>query len=114
MKSGVWCRTINHESQHFIVDGEAACKTAKVERWASWALVPKDELDESKQCCRCKHHAQKATASSDDALSKFREWGRIGGMKGGKSVSLAKRRAALKNGRCRKAKPPLASRKMSC
>lgn len=87
MKSGVWCRTINHESQHLIVEGEAACKTAKVERWASWALVPKDEIDAKKQCCRCKHHAQARR-------ERMREIGKLGGaVKSARKARAARRRA---------------------
>jgi hypothetical protein len=133
--SGVWCKTINHESQHFIVDGEAACKTAKAERWALWALVPTDEINPAKQCCRCKGFVagnnnrvvsledmeailranaseagrqygafanrckvllQQLKKADEDVLTiqDFRDYGRKGGIKGGRVSSPAKARAA--------------------
>ena len=64
-----------------------------------------DEQDVSKQCTRCRGHEK--DMSNVDQLAQFREWGRQGGKIGGRAVTLAKRRAALRNGRCRRAKPPL-------
>jgi len=88
--SGVWCKTINHESQHLIVNGEAVCKTAKRERWASWQLLGADELDTTKQCCRCKHHAQERAA-------KMREIGKIGGaVRSARKARAARRREQMK------------------
>jgi len=84
---GVWCKTINHESQHLIANGEAVCKTAKRERWASWQLLGADELDTTKQCCRCKHHAQERAA-------RMREIGKIGGaVRSARKARAARRRA---------------------
>lgn len=92
--NGLWCSTLNHEAQHFIVNGEAACKTARPGRWVKWQVLPVDEIDQTKQCCRCKGWVAANPPKTEDLSEKMRELGRLGGMKGGKASTPAKRRAA--------------------
>lgn len=108
--AGVWCCSSSHEAQHLIIDGAAACGSARLMRWDSWRLVKADELDVSRQCSRCKHHVGAVTApptiSNGDMLAKFREFGRIGGKIGGKASTPAKRRAALRREAFKRAQSP--------
>ncbi|MDB6118396.1 MAG: hypothetical protein JWO08_2177 [Verrucomicrobiaceae bacterium] len=94
--SPAWHRSLSHEAHHLIIDGQAACVTAKIDRWGSWMLVLPADMDTSKQCTRCKHHAAQAVTpvSAFDRSTFFRELGSRGGKVGGKVSSPAKARAA--------------------
>ena len=92
--NAVWCKTAFHEAQHLIVNGEAACRTARKERFADWLYVQPDQLDTTKQCCRCKGWLAANPQSSDDHAEKLRAHCRAIGSKGGKASTPAKRRAA--------------------
>jgi len=97
-KSPVWCKTSSHDSHHAVVDGQALCKTVVKGRWQSWLLLEADEMDASKQCCRCKGAVAKLEAEAPvqafNPSEFFRELGRRGGQIGGKVKSRAKRLAA--------------------
>lgn len=84
LNSSPWHRSLSHESHHLIIDGQAACKTAKIDRRGAWLLVKPDEMDATKQCTRCKHHVAALSAPAVfDRAAFFRELGRRGGQKGG-------------------------------